>query len=141
MSIKMVIDAGNNLIIRKAIGRITLGDVIKSNEETPEHPYFHPGMNVVWDLTQADVSHFTTLDLKALVKMIIDQVSWRGSGYKLAIAAPKEMDFIVSSTFSIIGQIDSIPIDVRVFHTFRKAFDWSLLREPVPETPATLALT
>ena len=139
MSIKMVIDAGNNLIIRKAIGRITLGDIIKSNEATPKHPHFHPGMNVIWDLTQADVSHFTTLDLKALVKIIIDQVSWRGSGYKLAIAAPKEMDFNVSRQFSVIGQIDSIPIDVRVFHTFRKAFGWSLLREPITATPAKSA--
>jgi hypothetical protein len=135
----MVIDADNNLIIRKAIGRITLDDIAKSNEETPGHPHFHPGMNVIWDLTQADVGHFSTLELKTLSHLITEQVPWRGSHYKLAIAAPKEMDFIVSSTFSIIGQIERLPIDVRVFQTFRKAFEWSLSREPVPAAPAKSA--
>ena len=55
MTIKLFIDAGNNLMIRKAIGRITLDDIKKSNEETPGNPHFHSGMNVIWDLSQADV--------------------------------------------------------------------------------------
>lgn len=126
-------------MIRKAMGRITLDDIKKSNEETLGHPHFHPGINVIWDLSQADIGHFSTQDLKVLSKLIIDQVSWRGSHFKLAIAAPKEIDFIVSNTFSIIGQIEGLPIDVRVFHTFRKAFEWSLSHETFPEAPAKSA--
>jgi hypothetical protein len=126
-------------MIRKAMGRITLDDIKKSNEETPSHPHFHPGMNVIWDLSQADVGHFSTLELKTLSHLILEQVSWRGSHFKLAIAAPKELDFIVSSTFSIIGQIEGLPIDVRVFQTFRKAFEWSLSRETLLEAPAKSA--
>lgn len=129
MTIKLFIDAANNLMIRKAIGHITLDDIKESNEETPVLPHFHSGMNVIWDLTQADVGHFSTKDLTTLAKLICEQVSWRGSHFKVAIAAPKEMDFIVSSTFRIIGQIERLPMDVGVFQSFRKALEWSLSRK------------
>lgn len=129
MTIAMIIDEDNNLIIRRAIGCITLDDIVKAREETPGHPHFHSGMNVIWDLAQADVGHFSTLDLKIVAKLMIKQMDWRGARYKLAIVAPKEMAFIVSSTFCIVCQIENLPVEMQVFRNFRKARIWILSEE------------
>jgi hypothetical protein len=129
LTIALIIDEGNHLIIRRAIGHITLDDIIQAKEETSGHPHFHSGMNVIWDLTQADVDHYSILDVKKLVNLIIQQVAWRGSHYRLAIVAPRDMTFIVSSTFCIICQIENLAIEMRVLRNFRKARVWVLSGE------------
>lgn len=115
-------------MVRRAIGYITVDEIMATYAKTADHPYFKSGMDVIWDLSQAEVGHFSTQDLKILSQLICSQKQqeWRGARYKVAIAAPKELDFIVSSTFCIIGEIEDLPVTVRVFRTFRKAANWIL---------------
>jgi hypothetical protein len=126
VTITMEIDQIHDLIIRKGIGRITLDEIIGANADTWQYPGFHSGMDVIWDLRRAEVGHFSTEDLVALSRFLSRQLSWRGTHYKLALVATSEIDYIVSNTFSIIGQIEEIPITVQVFRNFKKAVSWEL---------------
>ena len=128
MSINVFIDENKSLMVRKAVGHITVDEIMATYAKTAGHPHFKSGMDVIWDLSQAEVGHLSTQDLRSLSELIRnqDQQNWRGAQFKVAIAAPKELNFIVSSTFCILGEIEDLPITVRVFRTFRKAVSWIL---------------
>ena len=99
MAITTEIDPENNLIIQKIMGRISIDEIIGANNDALKFLGFHPGMHAIWDLRKADIGHFSTNDLTVLSKFLFRQSSWRGTHYKLAVVATKEINFIVSPDF------------------------------------------
>ena len=117
----MEIDPINNVIIRRAIGKISIDDIIRLKDQPWKHPGFHPSMDTIWDLRRAEVGHLSTKDLQRLAQYLLTQTKWRGTYYRLALVTSNEIDYIVSNTFAIIGQIEELPINVQVFRDYNKA--------------------
>ena len=120
----MEIDPINDVIVRRAIGKISIDDIIQANDEIWKHPNFHTGMDAIWDLRDAEVGHLSTEDLRKVSRFLSTQIAWRGAHYRLALVTSNEIDYIVSSTFAIIGQIENVPINVQVFRDYDKAVAW-----------------
>ncbi|OIO68223.1 MAG: hypothetical protein AUJ57_10350 [Zetaproteobacteria bacterium CG1_02_53_45] len=112
----------NHMILRTATGALHAADMIEAMVQTLYQPPFRISMHAIWDITDADVSHLEREDLLTLVEHIRNYTDKRGSGYKIAIAAERDISFGIARMFAIL--CDELPICIAVFRNMELARNW-----------------
>ena len=91
-------------------------------DKTLAYPDFKKNMNVIWDMTKANVRAASTDEVLDIVAHIGDNIANRGAGYKIAIVASSEMSFIMSKMFETYGE--KLPVSIHVFNVLEDAIKW-----------------
>lgn len=109
-------------ILRTATGTLHAADVIDASEQTLQQLPFRIGMHAIWDISNADISHLGRGDMLAVVDHIQNNTDKRGSGYKIAIAADRDISFGIARMFAIL--CDGLPFSIAVFRSMELARNW-----------------
>ena len=122
MPIISKIDIEANTILRSVIGELTKDAVTQAFSESLMHPDFSENMNVIWDMTKADLNALSADHLIGIVDHISTHIKSRGSDYKIAIVAPKDINFGISRMFKSYG--GELPISINILRNIDEAFNW-----------------
>jgi hypothetical protein len=115
-----------NLIIHRISGEFGVQEFRTTTSEELGHPEFRPGMDALWDFTQADISKVTSDDVRTMVQRMQQVSRQRGSGYRIAIVAPDDLTFGLSRMYE--AQSAGLDREIRVFRDEKEALAW--LAEP-----------
>ncbi|PJA31395.1 MAG: hypothetical protein CO187_09640 [Zetaproteobacteria bacterium CG_4_9_14_3_um_filter_53_7] len=116
------VDREKHTILRTASGILQTTDIIETIQQTLSLPSFVTGMHAIWDITNADVSHLERGDMLVVVDYIQSNTDKRGSGYKIAIAADRDISFGIARMFAIL--CDGLPFSIAVFRSMELARNW-----------------
>ena len=122
MTIKSEIDNSLNTIIRTVTGEMRAAEIYSEFDKSLTHPDFRKNMNVVWDMTNADVRAASTNEVLDVVAHIGNNIANRGESYKIAIVASTEMSFVMSKMFETYGE--QLPVSIHVFNALEDALTW-----------------
>ena len=121
-NIQKNVDEQNALTIYTVTGKITgseVQDVIREFYEGNTTP------NVLWDLTQCDVSGITSSDVQRIASFQRKQADSRLGG-KTAIAASEEVAFGLARMYELLTELRELPFATRTFRTPEEAKEWLL---------------
>lgn len=122
MPVEVTVDAATGVITVVARGEITLEDLRASFLDTLAHPDFQPGMDVLLDLTEGGAGGLRPADLREHLNAIDRHRAQRGVNYRVAVVAPRDVDFGV---FRMYGSLaDEQAFAVMVFRTRAEAEAW-----------------
>jgi hypothetical protein len=122
MNIVTVFDHERRLRTHQVSGGITLAAFRRILEGLYASKQFHPDMNALWDLRQADFSGILPEDVRELMHVV---VSLWGPGGKCrsAVLVASAVEFGVARTYaSQFGR--NAPCEIRVFLDLREASQW-----------------
>lgn len=122
MSIDSQIDPELNVIIRIVTGEVAVSDVISAFDESLTRAEFKKDMNVIWNLNDAEVSDWKEEKYLEIIKLIGKNTTLRGSNYKIAIVAQKNLTFGVARVLESYGY--KLPQSIRVLKCMDDAYDW-----------------
>ncbi len=128
-SIDTIIDKDNNLIVHTVKGVLSLDDVRLKVESLLDDANFVKGMDVIWDINKAEMTHVEIEDILGLIKFMMENVIRRGTGFKLAIVASTDLGFGLAKMFTGYGQV--LPFAKNVFRTLDEGLAW--INESAPE--------
>lgn len=122
MSIDSQIDPELNVIVRIVTGEVAVSDVISAFDESLTRAEFKKDMNVIWNLNDAEVSDWKEEKYLEIIKLIGKNTTLRGSNYKIAIVAQKNLTFGVARVLESYGY--KLPQSIRVLKCMDDAYDW-----------------
>jgi hypothetical protein len=122
MAITTRIDKESNLRLHTVKGTLTLKELLEKLKEVYSEPDYRPEMDVIWDLREADLSPFSTSD----IRKVGDYVSghWGAeSGSKAALVVSRDLDFGLSRMYEFFLE-SRTSSEVQVFRDYDEAMDW-----------------
>ena len=122
MPVEITVDSKAGVVVRRVIGKLSFDDVRDSFKSLYEHPGFCVSMSAVWDLREGDAAQLTGDGIKEIVNYVAQQTERRGSGYRVAIVAPRDVDFGTSRMFQTYGQ--DLPFELKVCRKLEEVFRW-----------------
>ena len=122
MPVEIEIDSKAGVVVRRVIGMLSLDDVKESLKALYEHPGFRAGMNAIWDFREGDAAQLTADEIKEIVNYVAQQTERRGSGYRVAIVAPRDVNFGISRMFQTYGR--DLPFELKVCRKAEEALRW-----------------
>ena len=122
MPVEIEVDSKAGVVVRRVIGKLSFDDVKESFKVLYEQPGFRVGMNAVWDIREGDAAQLTADGIKEIVNYVAQQTERRGSGYRVAIVAPRDVDFGTSRMFQTYGH--DLPFELKVCRKVEEAFRW-----------------
>lgn len=123
------IDKEMNLIVHVVKGELRITDVIRKITFTMSDPDFVCGMDVIWDVSDATMTHVTVKDMFILVNFMAKNILKRGSGFKLAIIANTDLEFGLAKMYTGYGKF--LPFMKNVFRTFHEGLVWIQESKPL----------
>ncbi len=126
MAYRYRIEPSFGLIIDKFDGKMGWHDVLEGIQKASKDPEFRPGMNVVADLTDAELD-FGFEGARSLAASTSD-VSTMKYG-RIAVVAPGPAQFGLARMFGTVAENSDVFEEFRVFTEFSKARTWLGLPE------------
>ena len=124
MSVTMQIDQTAGVVICVVEGDVLAEDVLSATDEVQTDSNYQPGMNALWDLTDANLAGGKVDQIKLVVNGIAGRRDKRGAGYRVAIVAPSDLAFGISRQYKAYA--DRLPFSLRVFRDKDEAWRWLL---------------
>jgi hypothetical protein len=125
MPVTSEIDNEKNVIVRKVVGELTMQDIKDALAAAPQLAGVHPGMGAVWDYSEGTIENFDNKELTELVKFIKQWSQGRdGVDYRVAVFAPRDIDFGLSRMYQALIEINSVPFEFSVFRKLDQAIRW-----------------
>ena len=125
-----ILPEGNMAEIKKAISDdLTLREVIGSPDidtfmsAIQENFAGHPTKYLVWDFSEASLSHLSTSDIQRLVSNAKPYFQFRAGG-KTAFVAPDATNYRLARMFEAFFELEDSPVEVQVFHDLLTAAKW-----------------
>lgn len=116
MKIKVRFDLENNLIVRKAHGRIFIEDVLKAIDYTYKHPDFRENMISIWDFRLC-VIKFDTDDLEKIYPVLDKKREQYGKYYRIALLIVNMTEvFSTMSSFFAKSIVLEMPYKTDIFY-------------------------
>jgi hypothetical protein len=114
------IDEENGIVIHRGSGMITFEEVRHELERFfAETPTLHS----LWDLCEADLSCFNTVDFRVLLNFVKQHADKRAeSGAKTAFAAKHPATYGICRM--ILSISDTLPYPRMVYYTMEEALNW-----------------
>ncbi|WJW75895.1 hypothetical protein QVG61_02055 [Thiohalobacter sp. IOR34] len=122
MTIETLIDPATGLVTNTVSGIIGLPDIQAAWKETLQDPAFRPDMNVLWDFSLVEGIEPGSREMEKLAELTREHIARRGSGYRLALVAPRDFYFGLCRMFEAYA--DDLPIEVYVFRDRKDALQW-----------------
>ena len=122
MEINTRIDRAKKLRLQVVTGVIDVPELIQKLSELYHSPDYAPGMNVLWDMSQADFSRVTSEQIQSLMMMVKN--AWgKEEGVKAALVATGDLDFGLTRMYELsLGAATSR--DIVVFKNIADAEKW-----------------
>ena len=80
-------------------------------------------LNVLWDLSGADVSRIEGSDIEKIVHMSVPHGETRVGG-KTAVVATEDLTFGLSRVYEMLKEIEQLPFQTSVFRSLDEANAW-----------------
>jgi len=116
------IDKGTALRRHKVIGKLSKNKLLESLGKLYTAPDFQPDMDVLWDLREADLSVFSTVDIE-LVRDFVGARWGTGGSSRAALVVSRDVDFGLSRMFEMLLESHTTS-KVQVFRDMDEALEW-----------------
>lgn len=124
MTVKSTIDPNSGVIVHAVTGTLDLDEVVGALERILNHPLFTPGSDVLWDFSYAITGGLDARELRSLVRRVGERMDGRGEGYKIALVAPRDVDYGLARMYEAYAS--ELPVELSVFRSSGEAWDWLL---------------
>ena len=114
------------LLLDRFEGKMGWHDLWEGTLESAEDPEFRPGMNVVTDLTDAELG-LGYKGMRALVSETADAPTVRYG--RVAIIAPGPLRYGLARMYAALSEVSGLHNELRVFSDFSEARTWLGLPE------------
>jgi hypothetical protein len=119
-SIESLHDREKSLTVHKVKGLLSVEDFISASKICyTENITF----NVLWDLTEVDLSKISTDEIMQIVREIRIYAEARAGG-RTALVFYTGLGFGFGRMVEAFSEIENIPIDIRSFRSLEKAEEW-----------------
>ena len=109
-------------VVVRVAGKVTVDEVVANRVALLSDPRMHPGMNALWDYTEADGSGLSADDIRLLAD---DAKRFASVGLRaIAIAATKPLTFGLVRMFEAHTTVHGIAEHVTVVETVAAAEEW-----------------
>lgn len=126
MPLELILDPARQLAIGTARGPLTPADLRAAFLSMIDHPDFKPGMNFLLDVTDGLDRSFTRQELEAHIEFVLAYQPRRGIHYRVAIVAPRDLDFGMFRVYE--GLAVQVPFEIEVFRERAPAEVWATNR-------------
>ena len=120
MLITSTADTKGNLTTYTCTGKITASEIKEAVRSFYENS---PSLNVIWDLTDADVSHLTANEVQALA-IGVKRLAHSREGGKTAIVSPSEVSYGIVRMYQIFAEIFVHISQIEAFRSKLEAERW-----------------
>jgi len=122
MEITTIIDSEANLRSHEVSGTCSLEDILACLNSIYDRPDYQPDMNVIWDLRLADLSLFSTTEIKD-VRDFVKNFWGTGGNSRAALVVSGDLDFGISRIYEMFS-INSVQSKIQIFRDYIEALDW-----------------
>jgi len=119
-SIKSLHNREKNLTFHKVNGLLMAGEFISASKSFYTE---NITLNVLWDLTEVDLSKISTNEIMQIVREIRIYADARAGG-KTALVFSTGLGFGLGRMIEAFSEIEDMPIDIRSFKSLEKAEEW-----------------
>lgn len=120
MGIRTTKDKGQNLTVHDVKGPVSEADM----DDALEKFYMQdPTTLLLWDMSQAEVSHVTPERLQKFIKKSAELEVHRQGG-RTAIVASEDLQFGLARMSEIFAEIESVPYSFNAFRSREEALQW-----------------
>lgn len=122
MPVDIDIDVARNLIRCVVHGSLSPAELTSVFLTMIERADFKPGMNVLYDFTDGVTAELSSENMREHVKTVAAHQQQRGENYRVAILAPRDLDFGMFRVYQALA--DELPLHIRVVRTREEADAW-----------------
>ncbi len=122
MPVEIHIDADRNLIRCIVHGSLSPAELKSVFLTMIDRADFKPGMNVLYDFTDGITAELTSENMREHVKTVASHRQQRGENYRVAVLAPRDLDFGMFRVYQALA--DELPLHIRVVRTRDEADAW-----------------
>lgn len=130
--VKSTIDPNTGVIVHRATEQLSMPDLLNALDRIGKHPLYQPGANALWNLSDVTLANAESRDLRELAGKVRQIIEGRGTGYKVAIVAPRDVDYGVARMYEAYAS--ELPVDLRVLRNSEDAWEW-LTGRSEPDLP------
>ncbi len=116
------VDPENDLTLFVVVGRLTKDELAKTIRDFYESSIT---LNVIWDLTQCDLSQASTKDVEQIAYMSVDYADKRPSG-KTAVVGSDDLTFGLARMYELNKNLTDLAFETQSFRTIEEAYNWIL---------------
>ncbi len=127
MQIDIAVNASGRFCRVRVIGRMDASEYRAAAARFLEHPGVSPGIGVVYDLRDAQVSHLTADDFRAM-REVNNSVAPRRGRARIAFVVPDEASYGLARMYEVVGA--SSNLETHVFSNDAEAEQW--VQQPAP---------
>jgi hypothetical protein len=120
--VKSTIDPNSGVIVHAVSGDVLPDDLLRALDGIVDHPLYQLGSDALWDFSAAAVSNLEGKELRNLVRGVRERLSVRGTGFKVALVAPRDIDYGLARMYEAYAS--ELPISLSVFRSSGDAWDW-----------------
>lgn len=120
MGIKISRNEEQDLTIHDVTGPVSEEEMYEALENFYKR---EPSALLLWDMSQADVSHVTSNILHRFIEKSAELGMFR-EGVRTAIAAPKDLQYGLARMSEAFVKITSAPFSFNAFRTREQALQW-----------------
>lgn len=126
MSIKITRDEDQGLTIHDVTGTVSEEEMYDAQEN-----YYikEPTKRLLWDMSQADVSHITSDILQKFIRRSVSFGSQHKGG-RVAVFASKDLQYGLARMSKAFTEMESAPYSFNVFRSRKEALDWLFSEDP-----------
>jgi glutathionyl-hydroquinone reductase len=124
-NIRIDIESSAELTVYTVFGEVSAEEIVNVINE------FYEGnvtMNVLWDLTESDVSNISPSKIRCIVKIPSKFAKMRTGG-KTAIVSPEDFTLEMSRIFELLREYDDLSFKTCSFRTKEEAYQWLFMKE------------
>jgi hypothetical protein len=118
----MRIDSALGVRFHRVTGTLALDELVRHLQDLYANETYDPGMNVLWDIREADVSSFTREDVITLRDFVKDK--WgAGDDGRAALVVAEELSFGLARMYGTLLESQTSS-KVTIFRDMDEAIDW-----------------
>jgi hypothetical protein len=122
MPYSMRIDTERGVVVRKVTGPLSVDEIFAARQDVLKHPEFRPGMNALWDLSEASLMNLDMDEVRAVVGRAQQEGDAYGTDYRAAVVVPKDIDYGITRQFEAVAT--NVPFVVMAFRSVEEALQW-----------------
>ena len=122
MSISTEIDGESGLRIHVVTGQLTMEDLVSSLEKVYSMPDYDPGMRVLWDLREADLSSFVSPQVQQVRDFVGSNWGTEAKNYAAMVVSSEESFGLMRMYEFYVEQKSGN--EVQVFRDYDEALSW-----------------
>jgi len=123
MEYKLRIEADGGVAVRTVNGELSADAVLAARHELITHPDYRPGMNELWDLSEATLSNLSATELSNLINRIQTDSDAYSGHYKVAVVVPQDFGYGVARQFQALSD-EAVSFALVPFRRADEAWEW-----------------